>query len=136
MFSEHSRYAMVVFDNQNLQDIWDFKTHPNLTISQGNLFFHYNRRLCYNKIEELVHHVGLENVTDEKDIARDTNGDQVTCETFPIEVEMAKTTATFAVFRWTNFQTTDSREILSWVLNYREVYVLSPTTNNIIIRFV
>ena len=74
------RYALFVLDNQNLQDIWDFKTHPNLTILRGTVFFHQNHKLCLHKIDELVRHIGHENKVDEVDISKLNNGDQVACK--------------------------------------------------------
>ena len=76
----HFRYALFVLDNQNLQDIWDFKTHPNLTILRGTVFFHQNHKLCLHKIDELVRHIGHENKVDEVDISKLNNGDQVACK--------------------------------------------------------
>ena len=78
------RYALVVLDNQNLQDIWDFKEHFNLTIgSDGELFFHSNRKLCLSKIENLVQSVGrnLLNIS-ENDISRSSNGDNIPCNDY------------------------------------------------------
>ena len=74
------RYALFVLDNHNLQDIWDLQTHPKLKIEKGKVFFHFNPKLCLNKIDDFVQYVGLENVTDNTDISRDTNGDQAACK--------------------------------------------------------
>ncbi|KAI0216277.1 Insulin receptor [Lamellibrachia satsuma] len=73
----NDRYALFVLDNQNLQEVWDVTKHPNLTVENGHVFFHHNRKLCLNKIEEFIHAIGLENVTGEKDVSPTTNGDQV-----------------------------------------------------------
>lgn len=70
-------YSLFVLDNENLQDIWDYSTHPNLTIYKGRAFFHSNRKLCNSKIDQLLDHAGLSNSTQEGDIG--TNGDQVAC---------------------------------------------------------
>ena len=54
---------------------------PNLSITNGKAFFHFNRKLCMHKIDQLVDSVpGLRNQTDEKDVDPSTNGDQVACE--------------------------------------------------------
>ena len=74
------RYALFVLDNQNLQDIWDFNTHANLTILRGTVFFQENHKLCLHKIYELVKHVGLEDKVDTVDISERNNGDQVACK--------------------------------------------------------
>jgi len=41
-------------DNENLQGIWDFTTHPNFTIKEGKMFFQQNPRLCYKEIKYLL----------------------------------------------------------------------------------
>ena len=74
------RYALIVVDNDNLEDIWDFNTHPNLTIVQGGVFFHYNRKLCMSTIERLLQSITMDATYDEKDISRLTNGDQGACQ--------------------------------------------------------
>ncbi len=74
------RYAIFVLDNQNLQDIWDFKTHPNLTVLRGTVFFHQNHKLCLGKIYELVRLLGFEGKVDGVDVSKINNGDQVACE--------------------------------------------------------
>ena len=75
-----SRYALFVLDNQNLVDIWNFSTHPPLTIKKGKMFFMFNRKLCLDKIHQLVAFVGLTNVTTDEDIDPNTNGDQISCK--------------------------------------------------------
>lgn len=75
------RYALFVLDNQNLQEIWDWKVHPNLTIIQGVVFFNQNRKLCLDKIYELVDRVGIKrDQVDDLDISRINNGDQAACK--------------------------------------------------------
>ncbi len=67
-------------DNQNLQDIWDFNTHPNLTIAQGKVFFHHNPKLCLHVIDRFVDMVGMKDVIDDTDYSKKTNGDQAACK--------------------------------------------------------
>lgn len=71
---------MFILDNQNLQDLWDFENRANLTLRNGSVFFHFNRKLCLNKIDELVNFIGLHNQVDSTDISQTSNGDQVACE--------------------------------------------------------
>ncbi|KAK2157959.1 hypothetical protein LSH36_180g01062 [Paralvinella palmiformis] len=113
------RHALVVIDNENLQDIWDFSTHPNLTIKKGHVFFHYNRRLCLHLIDKLVELSGI-NGTDSSDVNRDTNGDLIPCHTEELKLEVVSHLPTYAIVRWTNFFLNDHRELLSWVINLRE----------------
>jgi len=76
-----SRYALFVFDNDNLQDTWDFTASTaNLTIKNGVVFFQYNPKLCARKIYELLEVTGLTNQVDTIDVSPTTNGDGMACE--------------------------------------------------------
>ena len=71
----------MVLDNQNLEEIWDSKTHPNLMITSGNVSFHDNSKLCLNKIYDFVESVGRsDNLNGPQDISQNTNGYRVACE--------------------------------------------------------
>lgn len=73
------RYALFLLDNENLLDIWDLETHPNLTIKKGIIFFHLNRKLCLYKIYDFKTDVGMDGRVDDSDISPTNNGDQVAC---------------------------------------------------------
>lgn len=71
----------IVLDNQNLQELWDWDSPKNRTIkisNRGKLFFHFNPKLCLNKIEKLRTIAGLEQFTD-LEVAPTSNGDKVPC---------------------------------------------------------
>lgn len=73
------RYALVVLDNQNLVDLWDWKHRSSgLRIGNGRLFFHFNPKLCFQKIEELIKKTNLSAHTD-LEVARNSNGDKTAC---------------------------------------------------------
>ena len=74
------RYALVLLDNENLLDLWDLETHPNLTIKNGIIFFHQNRKLCLYKIYDFRKAVGMDGRVDDADISPKNNGDQVACK--------------------------------------------------------
>jgi len=69
-----------MLDNENLLDIWDVDTHPNLTIRNGIIFFHLNRKLCLYKIYDFRKAVGMDGRVDDADISPTNNGDQVACK--------------------------------------------------------
>lgn len=72
------RYVFVVLDNQNLQDLWDW-TNRTLHIEIGRLFFHFNPKLCYSKIEMLRKKANLTEFT-ELEVASSSNGDKIACK--------------------------------------------------------
>lgn len=117
---QNDKYALYFLDNENLQDIWDFKLHPNLTIRHGLMFLHFNRKLCLNKITELVEFTGLQGKMDETDISPTNNGDQVACEITAVDLTLVGRGAQFAILRWNKFNMSDERQLLSWVINIRQ----------------
>ena len=54
------------------------KTHPRLTLGQGEVFFYQNGKLCYNKIVEFVK--SLDREVNEQNVSPLNNGDQVACK--------------------------------------------------------
>lgn len=73
----------MVLDNQNLQDLWDWENRT-LRIENGRLFFHFNPKLCYQKIVELRIKAKLSKFTD-MEVAPTSNGDKIACK-YPTRV--------------------------------------------------
>lgn len=76
---EHEEnYAMLVLENQNLQELWDWDTKPNFKILKNRLFFHYNPKLCLHHIMKLIDIVHQTNVTD-VEVSKESNGYKFPC---------------------------------------------------------
>lgn len=75
---ESDKYAFVVLDNQNLLDIWEWENRT-LEIRHGRLFFHFNPKLCFYKIETLRQKANLPEFVD-LEVASNSNGDKIACE--------------------------------------------------------
>lgn len=72
-------FALHVMDNANLADLFP----TNVSIEHGRLFFHFNPKLCIDKIEALKPYTAdLANVTSipVEDVAINSNGDKVACK--------------------------------------------------------
>lgn len=70
----------MVLDNQNLLELWDWETKgPHFEIPNGRLFFHFNPKLCIEKIQELKDIARLPDYTD-LEVAHNSNGDKVACK--------------------------------------------------------
>lgn len=75
---DNKKFVIFVLDNQNLQELWDW-TNRTLRIDQGKLFFHFNPRLCRDKIRTLQLKTNLPDYT-EIDVASNSNGDKIACK--------------------------------------------------------
>lgn len=78
------RYALVVLDNQNLVELWDWSTRKpdgELRIERGQIFFHFNPKLCIYRIKQLQANLGerFKNV-DDLEVAPNSNGDKMACK--------------------------------------------------------
>ncbi|XP_064650829.1 insulin-like peptide receptor isoform X2 [Lineus longissimus] len=114
------KYSLFVVDNQNLQEIWNFTTHPNLTIESGRIFFHFNSKLCLDKIYRLANQVGIKD-KQSADISPKTNGDQVACNISKLQIIMTNIGGRYLVMKWKPFTTiADHRELIGYTISYRE----------------
>ncbi|VDN23041.1 unnamed protein product [Gongylonema pulchrum] len=78
------RYALAIFENPNLRNVFNFKKQP-LAIGNGTVLFHNNRMLCYGRIKALLDHMGLTDVKD-TDVSFFSNGDRAICNEITFDV--------------------------------------------------
>lgn len=81
-------YALIVLENQNLQELWDWDNRPakrNFTIRSGRIFFHYNPNLCLKHIHELASIAGQKDIT-KHEVAVESNGNKFACFTVNLQV--------------------------------------------------
>ncbi|XP_008328737.1 insulin receptor-like [Cynoglossus semilaevis] len=112
-------YAFYALDNQNLRELWDWSKH-NLTIERGRTFFHYNSKLCLSEIRKMEEVTGTKERNQKNDIALRNNGDQASCETQRLEISMIRTTATMIILKWLAFWPTDFRDLIGFMVLYKE----------------
>lgn len=87
---DSGKYALIVMENQNLQELWDWNTKTDLQILNGRIFFHYNPKLCLSHIEKLVSVINHKNITN-LEVARESNGDKFACNVTNLEVRIETT---------------------------------------------
>lgn len=96
-----------MLDNQNLQELWDWDNHPQINIlsSHGSakVFFHFNPKLCLQKIETLRMLSNLSEFT-EFEVASNSNGDKVACNVTELMTRVAKKTSEAALIEWEEFK--------------------------------
>jgi hypothetical protein len=86
IFNNFFSYALAIFDNPNLESLWDF--HPNFKIIGGGrspekdgVFVQLNPRLCLSNIYPLIEDVLKLNLSDPAvDISETTNGNARSCK--------------------------------------------------------
>ncbi|KAG8231626.1 hypothetical protein J437_LFUL012555, partial [Ladona fulva] len=122
---EYDKYSLVVLDNQNLQELWNWsENRPIVQVKRGRPFFHFNPKLCLYKIEKLKQSPNFTNFT-EYEVARNSNGDKVACNVTVLKANVTQLHANLAVIAWEHFQHYDPRSLLGYVLYSTE----APTKN-------
>ncbi|XP_063980749.1 insulin-like receptor isoform X1 [Diachasmimorpha longicaudata] len=122
-YLDNGKYTLAVLDNQNLQELWNWETHPGIKIGSpdgdAKVFFHFNPKLCFQKIETLRQKAGLKEFTD-LEVAPNSNGDKVACNVTELKTFVAKRTSEAALINWEPFQHHDPRSLLGYVVYFIE----------------
>uniref|UniRef100_A0A915PX02 receptor protein-tyrosine kinase n=1 Tax=Setaria digitata TaxID=48799 RepID=A0A915PX02_9BILA len=121
------RYALAIFENANLRQIFDIGKQP-LTLGNGTVLFQNNRMLCYNRIKALIDHIGLKDVK-ENDVSYYSNGDRAVCDETTFEVQTEDVHSFGFMISWVAFNTTDMdhRKFLGYQVFYKKVDGPDPT---------
>ncbi|XP_078412186.1 insulin receptor-like isoform X1 [Cetorhinus maximus] len=123
---ETGNYSFYVLDNQNLQQLWDWKKH-NLTISQGKMFFHFNPKLCLSEIYKMEEASGTKGRQERTDIAQKTNGDQASCESQLLKFVSNKTGTDKIMLKWEPYWPPDFRDLLGFMVFFKEALYQNVT---------
>ncbi|XP_039275988.1 insulin receptor [Nilaparvata lugens] len=118
---ESGKYALVVLDNQNLVELWDFgpSREERLRITRGKLFFHFNPKLCYFKIDNLRKYLGMPEFTD-NEVARNSNGDKVACNISLLDARVETRSSKGVIIKWKEFEHYDPRTLLGYIIYFIE----------------
>lgn len=94
---------------------------------EGGISFHYNPRLCLNKINAFTLKATNRSIDqfDNRDISQTSNGDRIACDIKQLDLRVSGAMAEMAMIRWDSFELEDPRSLLGYVVSYRE----SPAQN-------
>ncbi|XP_063002373.1 insulin receptor-related protein [Elgaria multicarinata webbii] len=112
-------YTLYVLDNQNLQQLWDWSHHA-LSIPVGKMYFAFNPKLCLSEIYRMEEITGTKGRQNKAEINPRTNGDRASCKTQPLHFVSNTTEADGIVLTWERYQPPEYRDLLSFVVYYKE----------------
>jgi len=69
--------AMKISRNANLQELWDWRTHPTVRLMKGTVEFIENARLCLSAINDSMRAIHI--VSGQQPVIPDTNGYSAVC---------------------------------------------------------
>lgn len=116
-------YALAIQDNQNLQELWPKSQTLHI---HKKMLFHFNPKLCYNLIEELVKSSqppGKPALSlTETDISPWSNGDKATCDEQVLEISIQSRSQFGLILKWDDFRKklADKRQLLGYIISYIE----------------
>ncbi|KAL3289679.1 hypothetical protein HHI36_023083 [Cryptolaemus montrouzieri] len=113
---DSQKFVFIVLDNQNLQDLWDWKENRTLRIDNGRLFFHFNPKLCLDKIRTLQSKTGLTPPFTELEVANSSNGDKIACDVKELAVKVKKIQSKAVSLSWQPFRLDDQRNLLGYIV--------------------
>lgn len=112
---DNQKYVFVVLDNQNLQDLWDWKNR-SMKIDNGRLFFHFNPKLCIDRIETLQNETNLSPPFTELEVASNSNGDKIACNMGILDVTIKDIQSKAVTLTWKHFHLDDHRNLLGYIV--------------------
>ncbi|XP_062122366.1 LOW QUALITY PROTEIN: insulin-like receptor [Drosophila sulfurigaster albostrigata] len=126
------RYALYVLENRDLEGIWG--ENQNVSIN-GSIFFHFNPKLCLDKIDALKPFLpGKPQTFNKNEVAEDSNGDKGICNTLPLSVSLAMMSSIFIRFEMNSSDVAyeDDRSFIG----YQFYHTLDPYGNETIDSYV
>ncbi|XP_012259845.2 insulin-like receptor [Athalia rosae] len=109
--------SLTILDNPNLSNL--FQPGQEIRILNGRLFFHYNPKLCFSKIESLGHMVGIQNFS-KVEVDPESNGEKVACNIVNININVTERGPDFVTIAWNSYVPSDGQRLLGYILNYME----------------
>ncbi|CDQ94734.1 unnamed protein product [Oncorhynchus mykiss] len=128
--TQDGNYSFYALDNQNLRQLWDWNKH-NLTILQGRMFFLHNSKLCMSEIRKMEVVTGTKERGIKNEIGR-TDGDQASCETQFLNFTTVRTQSDKILLKWEPFWPPDYRDLLGFMVLYKEAVFLSSPSPGLI----
>ncbi|KAF5306821.1 hypothetical protein FQA39_LY00051 [Lamprigera yunnana] len=119
------RYALIVYENQNLHKLWNWDDF-SLKIDNGTFLFHYNSHLCLQEIEKLA---AITNITYSPfDVSPYSNGDKRACSNITLNVTLTNLTSTSVTLEWNEFTNNGNNSvIIGYLVYYIEDNLLNIT---------
>lgn len=110
----NDKHSVVVFDNANLKNL--FKEDQEVRVSNGNLFFHFNPKLCFSKIEKISNASGM---IENYEQAKISNG--ASCDSsLGISTQVVSVAINDALIHWSPVMLDKENSVLSYVIYYKE----------------
>nr|Q25410.1 RecName: Full=Putative molluscan insulin-related peptide(s) receptor; Contains: RecName: Full=Putative molluscan insulin-related peptide(s) receptor alpha chain; Contains: RecName: Full=Putative molluscan insulin-related peptide(s) receptor beta chain; Flags: Precursor [Lymnaea stagnalis]CAA59353.1 putative receptor for molluscan insulin-related peptide(s) [Lymnaea stagnalis] len=115
---EGQSFSLFLMDNTNLQELFPEEQMKKMKILNGGIYVHDNGQLCPHTIKEFLSHLNLSEA--QSSISSISNGHQRPCEKHDLNVTVEKIAHNAAILAWNKYKA-DERQLLTYILNYKEI---------------
>lgn len=112
----HGNYSLMVYENTNLQKLWNYEYFTTLRLITGGMYFVYNPLLCVSQIELLRKLTEYNNTNDLINV--DSNGFMQSCNVVSIIVKAEVLSSRNVTIYWTRFHKAASQTLLGYIIFY------------------
>lgn len=112
-------FALIITNNDNLQDLWHVANDTELNINAGNLLIAHNSNLCLSKIHSFQDQIVQKTRNDIIDV--NSNGYEHVCMSKVIETSVTGVTHNNATISWSRFEVTELQRVVAYLIHYIEV---------------
>lgn len=110
----HGNYSLMVYENTNLQKLWNYENFRPLRLIAGSMYFVYNPLLCVSQIELLKKLTEYNNSNDLINV--DSNGFMQSCNVVSITVKAEVLSSRNVTIYWTKFNKAVSQTLLGYII--------------------
>ncbi|XP_065078934.1 insulin receptor [Ochlerotatus camptorhynchus] len=110
----HGNYSLMVYENMNLQKLWNYENFGPLKLIAGSMYFVYNPLLCVSQIELLKNFTKYNNTNDLINV--DSNGFMQSCNVEHIRVKAEVLSSRNVTIYWTRFEKAVSQTLLGYII--------------------
>ncbi|XP_055593448.1 insulin-like growth factor 1 receptor [Uranotaenia lowii] len=112
----HGSYAIMVYENRNLQRLWDFSTKRLIRLLKGSMYFINNALLCNSQITWLKK-IAEYNDTDDF-INTGSNGYLRACNSVSLNAKVDVLTSRNVTLKWTRYKPAADQHLVGYVIYY------------------
>ncbi|GBP37476.1 Insulin-like receptor [Eumeta japonica] len=113
------KQSLFIFDNPNLEQLWNWETHGPIEITEGKLFIHFNPKLCYSEILPLKNMTrDSASIFDELEVSKENNGDKAACFRETLHLNVSQLDKNYVLLSWSQYCLEDARKLLGYSIYF------------------
>lgn len=109
-------YSLMVYENANLQKLWNFEYKSSLKLLAGSMYFVYNPLLCFSQVRQLQGITEYNNTNDLID--HNTLGFMQSCNVVSLTVKSAVLSSRNVTIYWTKYRPQQKQLLVGFIIYF------------------